>query len=125
MYTSEYDVVCAHTCPIFSFVALYYAQNKLCYYGADAVSPHNIVFPIPVYERAYSCLAVMCLMTGLHYVTRLQADPNITVKGRKLETVDKFTYLGNTLSRNVLIDDEVDARIAKVSTAFGMLRKNV
>ena len=53
------------------------------------------------------------------------SDPTITVKGQKLQTVDKFTYLGSTLSRNVPIDDEVDARIAKASTAFGRLRKNV
>ena len=36
-----------------------------------------------------------------------------------------FTYLGSILSRNVLIYDEFDARIGKVSTAFGRLRKNV
>ena len=53
------------------------------------------------------------------------SDPTITVKGQKLPTVDKFTYPGSTLSRNVLIDDEVDARIAKASTAFGRLHKNV
>ena len=52
-------------------------------------------------------------------------DPTIIVKGQKLQTVDKFTYIGSTLSRNVLIDDEVDARIAKASTAYGRLRKNV
>ena len=48
-----------------------------------------------------------------------------SVKGQKLQTVDKFTYLGSTFSRNVLFDDEVDARIAKASTTFGRLRKNV
>ena len=47
------------------------------------------------------------------------SDPTITVKGQKLQTVDKFTYLGSTMSRNVLIDDEADARIAKARTAFG------
>ena len=35
--------------------------------------------------------------------------------------VDKFTYLGSTLSRVVHIDDEVNARIAKASAAFGRL----
>ena len=35
------------------------------------------------------------------------------------------TYLGSTLSRNVVIDDEVNARLAKVSSAFGRLYKNV
>ena len=39
--------------------------------------------------------------------------------------VDKFTYLGSTLSRVVHIDDEVNARIAKTSAAFGRLRDSV
>ena len=43
----------------------------------------------------------------------------------KLKVVDKFTYLGSTLSRAVHIDDEVTARIAKVRVAFGRLRANV
>ena len=43
------------------------------------------------------------------------SDPTITVNGKKLQTVDKFTYLGSTLSRNVLIDNEADIRIAKES----------
>ena len=32
-----------------------------------------------------------------------------------MKTVDKFTYLGSTLCRNVHIDDEVVLRIAKAS----------
>ena len=52
-------------------------------------------------------------------------EPTITVKGQRLQVVDKFTYLGNTLSRVVHIDDEVDARIAKSSAAFGRLRGSV
>ena len=48
-------------------------------------------------------------------------EPNITVKGQRLQVVDKFTYLGSTLSRVVHIDDEVNARIAKASEAFGRL----
>ena len=37
----------------------------------------------------------------------------------------KFTYLGSTLSRAVHIDDEVTARTAKASVAFGRLLTNV
>ena len=33
-------------------------------------------------------------------------EPTIRVKGQRLHVVDKFTYLGSTLSRVVLIDDE-------------------
>ena len=47
------------------------------------------------------------------------------MNGQKLKVVDKFTYLGSTLSRAVHIDDEVTARIAKASVAFGRLRANV
>ena len=36
-----------------------------------------------------------------------------------------FTYLGSTLSRAVHIDDEITARTAKASVAFGRLRTNV
>ena len=49
-------------------------------------------------------------------------EPTITVKGQRLQVVDKFTYLGSALSRVVHIDDEVSARIAKASAAFGRLR---
>ena len=49
----------------------------------------------------------------------------VTVKDQRLQVVDKFTYLGSTLSRVVHIDDEVNARIAKASAAFGRLRGSV
>jgi len=52
-------------------------------------------------------------------------EPNIIINGQRLKAVDKFTYLGSTLSRNVVIDDEVDARLAKANSAFGRLSKNV
>ena len=53
------------------------------------------------------------------------SEPTITVYGQKLQVVDKFTYLGSTLSRAVHIDDEVTARTAKASVKFGRLRTNV
>ena len=52
-------------------------------------------------------------------------EPTITVKDQRLQVVDKFTYLGSTLSRVVHIDDEVNARIAKASAAFGQLRGSI
>ena len=52
-------------------------------------------------------------------------EPTITLKGQRLQVVDKFTYLGSTFSRVVHIDDEVNARTAKASTAFGRLRGSV
>ena len=52
-------------------------------------------------------------------------EPRITVKGRNLEAVDNFTYLGSTLSRAVNIDAEVNNRISKASVAFWRLREDV
>ena len=46
-------------------------------------------------------------------------EPDIIINGQRLNVVDKFTYLGSTLSRNVVIDDEINARLAKASFAFG------
>ena len=43
------------------------------------------------------------------------------MNGQNLKVVDKFAYLGSTFSRAVQIDDEVTARIAKASVAFGRL----
>ena len=48
-------------------------------------------------------------------------EPTITVKDQRLQVVDKFTYLGSTLSRVVHTDDDVNARIVKASAAFGRL----
>ena len=49
-------------------------------------------------------------------------EPIITMKGQRLQVVDKFTYLGSTLSGVVHIDDEVSTRIAKASAGFDRLR---
>ena len=47
------------------------------------------------------------------------------MKSQRLQVVAKFTYLGSTLSRVVHIDNEVYARIAKASAAFGRLRGSI
>ena len=52
-------------------------------------------------------------------------EPNIYVNVQRLNLVDKFTYLGSKLSRTVIIDDEINIRLAKASAPFGRLHKNV
>nr|XP_014347725.1 PREDICTED: uncharacterized protein LOC106704677 [Latimeria chalumnae] len=47
--------------------------------------------------------------------------PIITIDGTALAVVDKFTYLGSTMSRNVLLD-KVSHRIAKATSVFGSFR---
>ncbi|KAJ1154962.1 hypothetical protein NDU88_007701 [Pleurodeles waltl] len=46
-------------------------------------------------------------------------EPTITTEGEILKAVDRFTYLSSTLSRSVSIDDAVETRITKASSAFG------
>nr|VZI01503.1 unnamed protein product [Spirometra erinaceieuropaei] len=48
--------------------------------------------------------------------------PQLSGNGTQLQVGDNFTCLGNTLSRNTKIDDEVARRISKVSQAFGRLK---
>lgn len=50
--------------------------------------------------------------------------PNIYIKSERLHPVEKFTYLSFTLSRNVHIDDDVNLRIAKASSAFWPPKQN-
>ena len=52
-------------------------------------------------------------------------EPNITVDGQRLAVVDIFIYLGSTLSRSIIIDEEVAYRLARASAAFGRLKDQV
>ena len=52
-------------------------------------------------------------------------EPHIKVNDTQLSNTEKFTYLGSTISRSVSIDEEVDLRISKASSAFGRLREKV
>ena len=47
------------------------------------------------------------------------------VDGNKLNSVLEFTYLGNTISSNGCIDDEIQRRMAKPSASFGRLRQRL
>ena len=50
-------------------------------------------------------------------------EEDIMVDGNKLNSVLEFTYLGSTISSNGCIDDEIQRRMAKVSTSFGRQRQ--
>ena len=52
-------------------------------------------------------------------------EPTITVNGQRLSAVNRFTYLGSTLSQNVTIDDEVNVKIARANATFSRLHANV
>ena len=77
---------------------------------SDSCDSYDLTISIKKTEVVYQPAS------GKHY-----KEPTITVKGQRLQVVDKFTYLRSTLSRVVQIDDEFNARIAKASAAFGRL----
>ena len=66
--------------------------------------------------------------TAVIYQPKPGADstaPTITIDNNPLNVVDKFAYLGSTISQNALIDDEISARIGKASGSFGKLTKGL
>ena len=63
-------------------------------------------------------LTISLKKTEVIYQPKPRADytaPTITIDNNPLKVVDKFTYLGSTISQNALIDDEISARIGKES----------
>ena len=45
-------------------------------------------------------------------------EPSVTTNGEVLNAVDKFTYLGSVLSRDVHIDNEIDT-LPKLAQCLG------
>ena len=48
-------------------------------------------------------------------------EEDITVDGKKLNSVLEITYLGSTISSNGCIDDEVQRNMANATASFGRL----
>ena len=55
----------------------------------------------------------------------VKTPPKVHIDGTELKVVDKFTYLGSTISSNARIDDEINHRISKAAAAFGRLLKRL
>ena len=73
-------------------------------------------------------LTISLKKTEVMYQPKPGADysaPIITIDNNPLNVVDKFTYLGSTLSQNAMIDDDVSTRIGKASASFGKLTKRL
>ena len=51
--------------------------------------------------------------------------PSISICDQTLVAVEKFTYLGSTMSNTATIDDEINLRVARASASFGRLRERV
>ena len=55
----------------------------------------------------------------------LYEAPAITIEGKRLNAVNNFKYLGSIVSNDTSMDDEITARIAKATAAFGRLVKRL
>ncbi len=53
------------------------------------------------------------------------APPHVTINGTVLSVVEKFVYLGSTLTENNSLDAELNTRIGRASTTFGRLQSRV
>ena len=52
-------------------------------------------------------------------------EPAVFVEGTVLKVVDKFVYLGSTLSRSGSLDDEISFRLQKATNSFRSLQSRV
>ena len=55
----------------------------------------------------------------------VSSTPTISVGCHTLEVVDRFTYLGSTISSNLSLDAELNTRIGKAATTMARLTKRV
>ena len=53
------------------------------------------------------------------------APPSIRIGGQVLNAVERFQYLGSTISSNLSLEPEISSRIAKVSAVMSKLHKRV
>ena len=51
--------------------------------------------------------------------------PTISIDGHTLEALENFTYLGSTISSTLIIEVEVNNRIAKAAAVMARLTKRV
>ena len=88
-------------------------------------------------QRSVSNFSLACSNYGLTISTKKTevlyqpapgkpyVEPNILINGQKINAVNRFTYLGSTLSQDATIDHEVNLRISKASSTFGRLYDSV
>ena len=84
-------------------------------------------------QRLIDCFAAACTEFGLTISLKktqvlgqdVSSAPSISIGNHTLEVVDKFTYLGSTISSNLSLDAELNTRIGKAMTVMARLAKRV
>ncbi|XP_047990756.1 uncharacterized protein LOC125229861 [Leguminivora glycinivorella] len=91
-----------------------------------AETPHEL--QVLLDKFAYACGLFSMSINTKKTVILAQGytfQPSISLEGVPLDVVDKFCYLGSTVSSNLSLDAEVNIRIGKAATTFGRLRARV
>ncbi|KAJ2937523.1 hypothetical protein O0L34_g18668 [Tuta absoluta] len=90
---------------------------------ANSQSELQVIFD----KFSYACTLFSMTINAKKTVVLAQgADaPHIMLAGVPLSIVDKFCYLGSTVSNNLTLDAEIDTRIGKTATMFGKLSTRV
>jgi len=68
------------------------------------------------------------LTINLNKTVTLSQSPRtytFTINQNQLEDIDKFAYLGSTLTKNITVDQEILIRLRKAATMFGRLNNRV
>ena len=52
-------------------------------------------------------------------------EPSITVENLRLPVTKQFKYLGSAMSNDAQMDEDIQARISKASSAYGRLQEIV
>ena len=98
---------------------------------SDSCDSYYLTCSIKTTEVVYDFRDFVCSLFPKAILFDFYISQHLEILTRSLQSqwkvndsqkVDKFTYLGSTLSRVVHIDKEVNARIAKARAAFGRLR---
>ena len=113
------DVIVDHLYPYV------HKHDELEEFGYDSVHFASDVSCMDKFSSACNVFSLTISTTEVMYQPAPQneySEPSIAVNSKTPKSVDKFTYLGSTLARNVRIIDDAH-RIAKASAAFGKLSK--
>ena len=101
--------------------------RELLFADGAAIATHGKI----KLQRLISCLAEACDLCGLTISVKktevigqgTNSPPETKLDGESLKTVDKFVYLGSTITSTLSLDEELTSRIGKTTAALKKLVK--
>ncbi|XP_045503538.1 uncharacterized protein LOC123700381 [Colias croceus] len=91
-----------------------------------ANSPFELQSMIDRFSRACSQFAMTVNTSKTVILSQgTPAGSTVSLNGTPIVEIDRFCYLGSTVSNNLSLDSEIDIRIGKAATMFGKLNEKV